>query len=100
MQSRLRLMDLDDLIVLRALYNNFKVGQVAGILGVTQPAVTQRLRKLEFIFDGPIITKVGREIYLNRRGMVVCVSAVKSLEVLEDIYLDLPNSDYEGNREA
>ena len=83
MQSRLRLIDFDDLQILRCLFFGGCVSECARVLGVTQPAVTLRMRKLEGVFDGKLIEKNGRRAVLTPHGIKVAMLANAALKILE-----------------
>ena len=75
-------MDIDDLLLLTLLGAGFGVTKTAKKLGVAQPAISQRLRKLEAIFNGKIIIKKRREIELTALGVELSDGARNSLLVL------------------
>lgn len=84
--SRLRLMDIDDLFILRSLLEGQTVSETARSLGVTQPAVSQRLRKLAFVIGAKnVMTYHGRFAKMTEDGKVVAELAASALKILEQI---------------
>lgn len=82
--SRHRLLDYDDFLILRALSTGCTVMHAANVLGVTQPAVTQRLRKMSFVFGEQNIMKYhGRTASLTDAGMHAAGIAIRVLALVE-----------------
>ena len=79
----LRLLSLDDLFLLRLLSEGFTITDSAKKLGLTQPAASQRLRKMEQAFQMSIVKKVGRHISLTKEGVDLCNKAISALAILE-----------------
>lgn len=79
----LRLLSLDDLFLLRFLSEGFTITDSAKKLGLTQPAASQRLRKMEQAFQMSIVKKVGRQISLTKEGVDLCNKAISALAILE-----------------
>lgn len=80
--DELRLLDVDDLVLLRHLLDGTTVTAAALRLGLTQPAVTQRLRKIERVFGRPILERVGRRAQLSRDGRAIAEQAAAALSLL------------------
>lgn len=80
--DKLRLLDFDDLYLLRLLLNGASVTGSARQLGLTQPAITQRLRKIERVFACPIVQKSGRSVTLTREARAVCERASAALSLI------------------
>lgn len=83
--DKLRLLNFDDLFLLKYLLNGATLTAAAKELGLTQPAATQRMRKLETVFDCAIFERIGRNIRLTKEGSAVCNQAVSALALMEDI---------------
>jgi len=66
--SDLRFLSFDDLFLLSYLKDGFSVTECAGQLGLTQPAVSQRVRKLGQVFRVDILKKQGRKSILTDEG--------------------------------
>jgi DNA-binding transcriptional LysR family regulator len=82
--SRLRLLDFDDLFLLSHLLEGHTIAATAKQLGLTQPAITQRVRKIERVFAEPILEKVGRHVRLTKEGRAVCLRATDALQLMRD----------------
>ncbi len=82
----LRLLDLDDLLLLRHLLDGTTVTAVALRMGLTQPAVTQRLRKVERVFGRPVLERVGRRAVLSRDGRAIAEQAAAALSLLGAVH--------------
>lgn len=82
--DRLRLLDFDDLLLLRHLQSGLTIAATARELGLTQPAVTQRLRKIERVFDDAMIEKIGRHVRLTQVGKSVCERAAQALSLMQE----------------
>jgi DNA-binding transcriptional LysR family regulator len=81
--ARLRLLDFDDLYLLRHLLEGQTLAATARRLGLTQPAVTQRVRKIERVFEGAILERVGRNVRLTPEGRAVCAKAASALSLMD-----------------
>ena len=82
---RLRMMDFDDLYLLSHLLDGQTVAATARILGLTQPAVTQRVRKIERVFGLAILRKAGRHVELTPAGMSIGKRAGDALRLIEHV---------------
>ncbi len=83
--SRLRLLDFDDLYLLGHLLEGNTIAATAKLLGLTQPAITQRVRKIERVFEEPILQKAGRHVKLTPAGHAVCVKAADALALMRQV---------------
>jgi len=83
--SRLRLLDFDDLFLLSHLLEGSTIAATAKQLGLTQPAITQRVRKIERVFADNILQKVGRHVRLTKEGRAICVKAADALALMRDV---------------
>ena len=83
--ERLRQLDFDDLYLLQSLQEGLTVAATAKVLGLTQPAVTQRLRKIERVFAEPLIERVGRYVRLTSEGRAICAKAAEALALMHEI---------------
>ncbi len=61
------------------------VTQAAAALGVTQPAISIQMRKLEDVVGLPVFEKVGRAIQLTEAGQEVLSHAQRVRRVLDDL---------------
>lgn len=81
----LRHLDFDDLFLLSHLLAGKTIAATARQLGLTQPAVTQRVRKIERAFAEQILQKVGRHVRLTREGLAICHRAGEALKLMRDV---------------
>ena len=61
-------LDFFDMAILVSIKENYGLLSIAAFLGVTQPAISKRLRKMERIFGEKIFRKEGRYLTLTDRG--------------------------------
>lgn len=83
--NQLRLLNFDDLFLLKYLASGLSLTSIAHELKLTQPAISQRLRKIEQIFSVPVVEKRGRELHLTKEGQAICKRAADALELMNDI---------------
>ncbi len=82
--DQLRFLAVDDLLILMHLANDqLSVTAVAEKLSLTQPAITQRIRKMEEAFAQKIIERRGRGIQLTTFGLVQAKRATAAIEALK-----------------
>jgi LysR family glycine cleavage system transcriptional activator len=81
----LRYLSFDDLFLLRALLSGKTLTAAARELGLSQPAVTQRLKKLEGVYKFSVIEKAGRNIRLTNEGTDLCNKAAAALQLMEGV---------------
>jgi DNA-binding transcriptional LysR family regulator len=80
---QLRLLSVDDLMILRGLHEGLSVTSIGHKLGLSQPAITQRIRKMEDAFSVKLLEKEGRGVKLSAEGKVVAQKAISALAILE-----------------
>ncbi len=81
--EQLRFLAVDDLLILMHLANDqLSVTAVAEKLSLTQPAVTQRIRKMEEAFDQKLIERKGRGIQLTAFGHEQAKRATAAIDAL------------------
>ncbi|MGE0171816.1 MAG: LysR family transcriptional regulator [Oligoflexales bacterium] len=88
MTTDLRLLNYDDFLILDMLLNNQTLTGIARELNLTQPAITQRMKKIETIFHTTLLTKSGRQLELTADGRAICLRAKKVIETLQSLDLD------------
>jgi DNA-binding transcriptional LysR family regulator len=86
MHLGIRQLDVDDLYLLQVLGQGSRLVDAASQLGLTQPAITQRVRKIEGALECAIVDKSFRGTRLTGRGRVVCAAAEEVLLSLEQLY--------------
>jgi len=81
--DQLRFLSVDDLLILVYLAkDHLSVTDVAAKLKLTQPAVTQRIRKMEEAFGSKIIERKGRGIELTGFGIEKAIRATAAMAAL------------------
>lgn len=79
----LRSLDIDDLFILQGLLRELKLASIARSLLLTQPALSQRLRKMEnIVFHVPMVERRGRGVALTTEGHKIALQADRCLEIL------------------
>ena len=82
--DQLRFLSVDDLLILMHLSRSgLSVTEVAGKLKLTQPAVTQRIRKMEDAFGQKLIERKGRGVQLTPFGLEQAERATAALAALQ-----------------
>lgn len=79
---RLRMLDIDDLILLEHLLEGGRPSTGAALLGLTPPAVSHRLRKIENVFEIKLFDRRGSRICLNQEGRLLSERARNALKVM------------------
>lgn len=77
--------DPGDLALFVRVIDAGSVTRAADALYITQPAVTQRLRRLERVLGAPLLERRGRTLGLTEAGQVVLPLARQVLKLLERI---------------
>ena len=81
--TNLRCLDIDDLLILQGLLRGLKLSCVAQSLALTQPALSQRLRKMEnIVFHVPMVERRGRGVVLTVEGDRIAHQADRGIELL------------------
>jgi len=91
-KKNLRLLDIDDLIICDRLRKGSSYKDLCKLLGLTPPAISHRIRKLEATipdFDTRCIK--GNRIF-SPGAVKFCESATTILEILEGHYVNTENS--------
>lgn len=63
--------------------------QAAQILGITQPALTQQIKKLEHAIGAPLFGQMGKKLYLTEAGKEMQSAAVKLLKTINSVVDDI-----------
>lgn len=80
--QRLRMLDIDDLILLQHLLNGGRPSTGAAVLGLTPPAVSHRLRKIEDVFEIKLFDRKGSRLNLNVDGRALSEKADRALTLM------------------
>ncbi len=79
---KLRGLDLDDFIILAMLGDGFSITKCGAYLNITQPAVTQRIRKMEDFLGFKIVFRSGRGCRLSRPAELLSAASKKAIVLL------------------
>ncbi|MDU4436464.1 MAG: LysR family transcriptional regulator [Pluralibacter gergoviae] len=82
-------MELKDLHYLLAVRETGHLGKAAQSLGITQPALTKCLQRLEKFYATRLIMKVGRGMQLTEAGLLLCERAQKVTHLMQVTRQDL-----------
>ncbi|RMC41422.1 LysR family transcriptional regulator [Lactobacillus sp. ESL0233] len=63
--------------------------QAAQILGITQPALTQQIKKIEHAIGTPLFGQMGKKLYLTEAGKQLQVGAIKLLGTMNSVVSDI-----------
>lgn len=84
--SRLRRLDVDDLYLLMLLGEGKKLADVARSLSLSQPAITQRVHKIEQTLNISVIERSCRGTRLTEAGLTICSRASDVMIHLEKFF--------------
>ncbi|NIF22395.1 MULTISPECIES: LysR family transcriptional regulator [Pantoea] len=76
-------MELKDLHYLLAVRETGHLGKAAQSLGITQPALTKCIQRLEKMYSTRLILKVGRGMQLTEAGILLCERAQKVVHLMQ-----------------
>jgi len=82
-------MELKDLRYFLAIQETGNLGKAAINLGITQPALSKCIQRLERIYSARLILKVGRGIRLTEAGLLLCDRAQKIVQSMEDTHREM-----------
>jgi DNA-binding transcriptional LysR family regulator len=77
--KRLRMLDMDDLILLNHLLEGGRPSTGAALLGLTPPAVSHRLRKIEQVYGIKLFDRKGAHLNLNDEALKLSKKASRAL---------------------
>lgn len=83
--EKLRFLDIEDLYLLILLSTGIPVSEVAKAMHVTQPAVSQRLKKMNDHLPFKIQIKVGRFVKMTEKGKLLAEAAKSCVDILENV---------------
>lgn len=63
--------------------------QAAQILGISQPALTQQIKKIEHAIGTPLFGQMGKKLYLTEAGKQLQTGAVKLLGTINSVVNDI-----------
>lgn len=76
-------LDIDDLFILGILAEGHTMSGAAKILNLTQPAVSQRIKKIKAFLNCDILAKNGVRCVLTARGMEIAKAAREAVVLLD-----------------
>jgi len=79
---QIRMLDIDDLILLQHLLHGGRPSTGASLLGLTPPAISHRLRKIEAVFKIKLFNRDGSRLKLNEEGRALSERADKALNLM------------------
>lgn len=79
--DKIRGLDIDDLIILSLLSEDYRGSEISKILYLTQPAITHRLNKCKTIFGEELFVKVEHRRVLSTYGMDIAEKAKTALSL-------------------
>lgn len=89
LQQLLTRLSFRQMQVFQAVYQQQGYGRAAESLGLTQPAVSSQIRKLEQALGQPLFEYVGRQLYCTRAGEIVAQRISVVFEQVESLQTDL-----------
>lgn len=82
--AMLRVLDFDDMIILALLYDNHTGTQCGKILNISQPAVSQRTRKISSALPFRLLRPEGRDITLTPEGRVLASACKVAIKIITE----------------
>jgi len=81
---KLRLLDIDDLTILEMFDAGMTRSEMAQDLMITEPAITQRVNKIEFVFGVKIARRHGRMKVITHDGIRIAKRCRLALRALRE----------------
>ena len=92
----MRNLDITTLRSFVAVADTGGVTKAAGLLHLTQSAVSMQLKRLEESLDAPLLDRTGRGIALTAQGEQLLSYARRMLVLNDEVYGKLTSNAYEG----
>lgn len=89
LQQLLNRLSFRQMQVFQSVYQHQGYGRAAEALGLTQPAVSSQIRKLEQALGQPLFEYVGRQLYCTRAGEKVAERITAVFDQVESLQTDL-----------
>lgn len=93
----LRKLDIDDFIIMLLVMQGFNLSKTANLLCITQPAISQRIKKIEEIFGFKVLDKTYRNGKLTIEGEDLAYSFASAFEMLVNT---IPDTSSDGWRDT
>jgi len=88
--SWLRSLDVEDFYILALMHQGIRCGQVAKILGLSFPAISQRVKKIDLLFNKTVFERgPQRGVYLTDVGTELALKASEAIGILESVRPEL-----------
>ncbi|MEP3071236.1 LysR family transcriptional regulator [Maricaulis sp.] len=81
--SELKNLDLNLLVVFEAVYSAGNISQAARRLGMSQPTISNALRRLRDSLDDPLFVRAGRGVHPTPRAMQMIGPVREALQMIE-----------------
>lgn len=88
-------LDLNLLVALNALLEERHVTRAARRVRLSQPAMSDCLRRLRRHYNDPLLTRVGNHLELTALGVILCEPAAAALDLVEQTFAVRPGFDPE-----
>lgn len=82
--AMLRVLDFDDMIILALLYDNYTGTQCGKILNISQPAVSQRTRRISSVLPFRLLRPEGRAITLTPEGRALASACKVAIKIMTE----------------
>lgn len=92
--SRLRHLDVDDLYLLTFLGEGKRLADVARALSLSQPAITQRVHKIEQTLNIALLERSSRGTRITETGLSICRHAREAMLQLEKFFENVPRNNF------
>lgn len=67
------------------LTKNMSYTKTAQLLGITQPALTQQIKKIEKVVGAPLFYSIGKKIYLTDAGTLLLKATHQMFDLINDV---------------
>ncbi len=85
MNNALRQLDFEDLCILADLLEGESLTAIARHMHITQPAISQRLQKLNSVFETDILERAGRHVRLTTQGKAIATRAAAAIHIMQEL---------------
>jgi DNA-binding transcriptional LysR family regulator len=84
----LRQLGFDDLLIMKGLGEGLSLTKLSKVLNISQPAVTQRLRKIEDAFELKLVERDGRTLRLTPEGRQLASKSDAALAIFKQAQIN------------
>jgi DNA-binding transcriptional LysR family regulator len=82
--GKLRILDFDDMLMLALLHDGMSATNCAKVLCLSQPAVSQRMKKISESLDFAVFRPEGRRSGLTLEGRVMASACKVAIKIITD----------------